>query len=144
MMTLWSNNVTLYTDGRKYLKQNDKELFSKKNIVMNYEKIRSFKGEGTQLKNVVFDNGQKSFCEALFFSNGYDVQCHLLESLGCRVGKDNIALTNKLQQTNITGLYVAGDISKDVHFVVVAAAEGAKAAVYINKELTDEDNKNYG
>ena len=49
-----------------------------------------------------------------------------------------VAVTNKLQQTNIPGVYVAGDASKDMHFVVVAAAEGAKAAVTINKELQKE------
>ncbi len=71
------------------------------------------------------------------------MQCDLVESLGCRVGKNNVALTNKSQRTNIPGLYVAGDASKDMHFVVVAAAEGAKAGVYINKELLDEyDLKN--
>ncbi len=67
------------------------------------------------------------------------MQCHLVESLGCHTGKNKIAITNKVQQTNISGLYVAGDISKDIHFVVVAAAEGAKAAVYINKELLEEE-----
>ncbi len=137
-LTAWTSKITLYTDGKKYLKQQDKDLFAKKNIDIISEPIEALEGNRSQLKNIVFANGNKSFCEALFFSNGYHVQCHLVESLGCKVGKNNIAITNKSQQTNVSGLYVAGDISKDVHFVVVAAAEGAKAAVYINKELTKE------
>ena len=52
--------------------------------------------------------------------------------------KKGVVLTNRYQQTNIEGLYVAGDASKDMHFVVVAAAEGAKAGVLINKELQKE------
>ncbi|MEO6290605.1 MAG: NAD(P)/FAD-dependent oxidoreductase [Ginsengibacter sp.] len=140
-LTAWSSKITLYTDGEKYLRKKDKELFSKKNIAVIHDSINSFEGKGFQLKNIVFENGNKSICEALFFSNGYDVQCHLVESLGCDIGKNNIAITNRLQQTNIPGLYVAGDISKDIHFVVVAAAEGAKAAVYINKELLEDENR---
>jgi thioredoxin reductase len=35
----------------------------------------------------------------------------------------------------VPGLYVAGDASRDVQFAIVAAAEGAKAAVAINKAL---------
>jgi thioredoxin reductase len=50
-------------------------------------------------------------------------------------------LTNQFQQTNTPGLYVAGDADKDMQFVVVAAAEGAKAAVIINKELQKEISK---
>jgi hypothetical protein len=36
---------------------------------------------------------------------------------------------------------VAGDASRDVQFVIVAAAEGAKAGVAINMELRQEDRK---
>jgi len=57
------------------------------------------------------------------------------------MNKKGVAITNRLQQANIPGLYVAGDVAKDMHFVVVAAAEGAKAGVSINKELQKEEFK---
>jgi hypothetical protein len=38
-----------------------------------------------------------------------------------------------------TPLAVAGNTIKDVHLAIVAAAEGAKAALGINKALTRED-----
>ena len=57
------------------------------------------------------------------------------------MNKKGIVITNRLRQANIYGLYVAGDVSKDVQFVVVAAAEGAKAGVSINKEIQKEDFK---
>ncbi len=135
----WSEKITLYTNGKQYLTTKYQKIIDKNKIEVALEPISSFEGSKGQLKNIVFENGEKSFCEALFFSNGYDVQCHLVESLGCNTGKNKVALTNKSQQTNIPGLYVAGDLSKDMHFVVVAAAEGAKAGVYINKELTEEE-----
>ncbi len=140
-LTSWSKKITLYTDGKKYVNKKDAELLVKKNIAFINNPIASFESTDGQIKNIVFKNGKKSACEAIFFSNGYDVQCHLVESLGCKTNKKKIAVTNKLQQTNVPGLYVAGDISKDIHFVVVAAAEGAKAAVYINKELNEEENQ---
>ena len=74
-------------------------------------------------------------CDAFFFSNGYEIQCDLVESLGCNLGKNNVALTNRSQDNP---LYVAGDAAREMHFVVVAAAEGAKAGVYVNKELLNE------
>jgi thioredoxin reductase len=33
-------------------------------------------------------------------------------------------------------VYVAGDAARDVHFAIVAAAEGAKAAVWMDDELS--------
>ena len=43
--------------------------------------------------------------------------------------------TGSLCETNVPGIFVAGDASRDAQFVVVAASEGVKAAVAINKAL---------
>jgi thioredoxin reductase len=43
--------------------------------------------------------------------------------------------TDRFGHTGVPGLYVVGDASRDVQFAIVAAAEGAKAAVAINKAL---------
>jgi thioredoxin reductase len=49
--------------------------------------------------------------------------------------RHGLVKTDHLGQTSVPGLYVAGDASRDVQFAVVAAAEGAKAAVAINQAL---------
>jgi hypothetical protein len=38
----------------------------------------------------------------------------------------------------VPGVFVVGDASRDVQFIVVAASEGAKAAVAINKQFEAE------
>jgi thioredoxin reductase len=135
----WSQHVTLYTDGRNYLKQLEIDILKRKKIEIVSAKIKSFEGRNGQLQHIVFTNGEKKVCEALFFTTGFDQQSHLAEQLGCRLNKKGVIETYKLEQTSIPGLYVAGDSSKDMQFVVVAAAEGAKAAVNINKELQKEE-----
>lgn len=138
-LTTWSKRVTLYTDGKKYVREKHLDILKKKNIEIVYDPIDRLEGNNGMLKNIILRNDEKWPCDALFFSNGYEIQCDLVESLGCHLGKNKVAVTNRSQQTNIPGLYVAGDASRDVHFVVVAAAEGAKAGVYINKELLNEE-----
>jgi thioredoxin reductase len=102
-------------------------------------RIQKLEGKGTRIRNILLKNKERYACEALFFVNGYTQQCGLVRELGCNISKKNVVITNRLQQTNIPGVYVAGDAAKDMHFVVVAAAEGAKAAVTINKELQKEE-----
>jgi thioredoxin reductase len=46
--------------------------------------------------------------------------------------------TGPLCGTNVPRVFVAGDASRDAQFAVVAAAEGVKAAVAINKALQAE------
>lgn len=135
----WSKHVTLYCDGRNYLKEPERKALTRLGIEIVTQKIARVEGKKEQIKRIVFTNNETRACDALFFVNGFHQQAGLLNSLGCSMSPKGVAITNRQQQTNIPGLYVAGDVAKDMHFVVVAAAEGAKAGVSINKELQKEN-----
>lgn len=135
----WTDHVTLYTDGRNKLKPTEVETLVDNGITIISYPVLKLEAKGEQLKNICFKNGEKRRCDALFFVNGYRQQCDLAETFGCEMSKKGVVLTNRRQQTKIEGLFVAGDADKDVQFVVVAAAEGAKAGVIINKELIREE-----
>jgi thioredoxin reductase len=134
----WSDDVTLYTDGLNKVKSFQKEVLDANGIPVIKLPIARVEGTDGQLQKIIFKNGEEQLCETIFFVNGFKQQCDLAETIGCEVNKKGVVITNHLQQTKTPGLYVAGDASRDMHFVVVAAAEGAKAGVMINKELQKE------
>lgn len=134
----WSPHVTLYTDGKKKLKPTHAAYLEANEIPVVSLPIQRLEEKDGQVLKIIFRNGEERSCDAIFFVNGYTQQCDLAEAFGCSMTKKGVVVTNSQQQTNIPGLYVAGDASKDMHFVVVAAAEGAKAGVTINKELQKE------
>ncbi len=134
----WSDDVTLYTDGKHKLKPVEVETLAANNVHIISYPVERLKSKNEKLEAIVFKNGESRSCDAIFFVNGFEQQCNLAEVFGCNMTKKGVVSTNKFQQTNIEGLYVAGDASKDMHFVVVAAAEGAEAGVLINKELQKE------
>ena len=47
--------------------------------------------------------------------------------------------TGEYECTNIAGLYVIGDASQQIQLAIVAAAEGAQAAIAVNTALLKED-----
>jgi len=134
----WTDTVTLYTDGKHKVKPEHKVQLEANGIEVITWPFERVEGKGDHLKKIVFQNGEERACDAIFFVNGYTQQCNLAEAFGCEISKKGVVVTNRFQQTNIPGLYVAGDAARDMHFVVVAAAEGAKAGVTINKELQKE------
>lgn len=136
----WSPHVTLYTDGKHKLKPQQAEQLYALSIQVVHMPIARLQGNNGQLEKVVFKNGETQDCDTLFFVNGYTQQCNLAETFDCEVSTKGVIVTNRYQQTSTPGLYVAGDADKDMHLVVVAAAEGAKAGVTINKELQKEAN----
>lgn len=56
----------------------------------------------------------------------------MYEESGCKID-------DKYQTSNVPGLYIAGDASRDVLQAIVAASEGAEAAIAINTALMKED-----
>jgi thioredoxin reductase len=138
----WSKDVILLTNGGKSLKEKQRKKLEDLKIPINTKKIEKLVGtDNGQLQKIVFKNGEELEMDALFFVNGFEQQCDLAEVFGCEMNRKGVVITNSKQQTTVKGLYVAGDADMDVQFVVVAAAEGAKAGVIINKELQREDKE---
>jgi thioredoxin reductase len=135
----WSQQVSLFTDGKKYLKATQIKMLADLNIPVFVKPLQRLKHEDGKLKKIIFTDDTYEPCDAIFFINGYDQQASLAENLGCVFTSKGVVMTDKTEGTEVKGLFVAGDASKDMHFVVVAAAEGAKAGVVINKELQKEN-----
>jgi thioredoxin reductase len=137
----WSPDVTLFTDGKGKLKPREKEELAANGIPVVTKPIAKVEGENGKLKKIVFKGGEEQECDVMFFVNGFTQQCNLAETFDCEISKKGVIVTNRFQQTSTPGLFVAGDADKDVHLVVVAAAEGAKAGITINKELQKESSR---
>jgi thioredoxin reductase len=137
----WSDDVALCTDGASRLGREAREELAHYGIPLFEQRIARLEGEDGILHRVVFATGEAIERRALFFSTGQQLRSPLAVQLGCRLTRKGTVSTGRLEQTHLPGLYVAGDASRDVQFVVVAAAEGAKAGYAINKALQDEDRR---
>lgn len=135
-----SNQVTLFTDGAFYLRNWQRENLAKKGINIITRKIIRLEHDDS-LKGIVLNNGSTVPCNSLFTHHGFQVNRTLLDQLGCMVTKKGAAITNRHQQTSVPGVYVAGDASYDMHFVIVASAEGVKAGVTIHEQLLKKENE---
>ena len=134
-MKTWSPSVTLCTNGAARLRSIHRAQLARQLVVLNEARIASIEHAKGRVEHVVMTTGERVSCEAIFLPTIQRPQCDLPRRLGCALTRHGLVKTDHLGQTGITGLYVAGDASRDVQFVVVAAAEGAKAAVAINKAL---------
>ncbi len=138
-LTTWSSDVILCTDGPSGLKPIHREQLERHGIRVHTRRIARLNGEGGKLRSIVFSDGSEVVRDAMFFSAGQLQSCDLAVELGCRLTVKGAVWTNHREGSGVPGLYVAGDASRDVQFIVTAAAEGAKAAVAINTELQREE-----
>lgn len=90
------------------------------------------------LRTIRFENGEELARQALFFTTGQHPRSTFLENLGCTYDEKGV-VCGEHGATSAPGVYVAGDVSRDVQLVIIAAAEGAQAALAINKALLQAD-----
>jgi thioredoxin reductase len=138
-LTVWTNDVVLCTDGPSGLSAEEEKGLSWAGIEIREEAIVRLEGQNGQLRRVVFAEGEPLPRRALFFGSGQHQRSRLAERLGARFNDKGTVETGTCESTNVPGLYVAGDASKEAQFVIVAAAEGAEAGMAINKALLKDD-----
>lgn len=138
-MVGWSRDLVLCTDGPCEIDDEGRARLARNGIALREDRVARLDGRDGLLERVVFANGQSIDRRALFFTTGQRQQSPLAVALGCQMNEKGTVSTGKYESTHLSGLYVAGDASRDVQWVIVAAAEGAEAAYAINTNLLKED-----
>lgn len=143
-MTHWSRDTVLCTDGPSKLTAEYRARLDKHGVAIREEKIVHLEIVSRvpyrASFDIVFEAGPRLRRAAIFFNTSRQQSTDLAERLGCDMyDPKGCKVDNDLQMTDVPGLYVAGDASRDVLQVIVAAAEGAEAAIGINAALLRED-----
>lgn len=137
-LTVWSGDVVLCTNGGAQPDGALRALLARRQIPVIQTKIARFEGDDGHLR-VVLEDGETLVRRALFYTAGCDQGSPLAEQLGATLSQKNGVETGRLEMTDVEGLYVAGDASRDALQAIVAAGEGSKAALAINQALIRED-----
>lgn len=139
----WTTQITLLTD-QKEISTEDHEKLSLLDISVRSERVVRLEGDKSsrQLQRVVFADAEPLECDALFFNLGTELATNFHETLGCRLDPEcDLVWVDETQQTSVKGVYAAGDITPQSQLAVVAAAEGAMAAIHIHRSLVPQERQ---
>jgi thioredoxin reductase len=131
----WTDRVILCTHGPARLNPTHREQLVSRQIAVRERRILQIHHDDGQVRALRLARDETVPCDAIFFSARQSQQCDLPRRLGCEFTRKGTVKTDHLGETCVPGIFVVGDASRDVQFAIVAAAEGAKAGVAINKAL---------
>ena len=140
----WTNKITVITENKDGLSQDDRAKLAAFDLDVRDESIKALDGDvkSKKLHRVIFSTGDALECDALFFNLGTEPASNLHEMLGCKLDEDcGLVWVDETRQTSIPGVYAAGDITPHSQLAVVAAAEGAMAAIHIHDSLIPSERK---
>jgi thioredoxin reductase len=138
-MKNWSKHLTLCTDGPAELNPEQREQLKRNEIALNEKPLERFEGTDHVLERIVFQDQTSMECDAVFFSLGQQLHSELPAKLGAERNEKGSVKTGDYESTCVPGLYVAGDASEELQLIILAAAEGAKAAYAINTAFQKEE-----
>ncbi|WP_102272212.1 NAD(P)/FAD-dependent oxidoreductase [Cytobacillus massiliigabonensis] len=140
MVSNWSNDLLVCTNGKESLTGEQKELLALKKIKVIDDEIEKLQGENGLLKSVKFVNGLEMERAGGFITTDLKQSSSFAHSLGCKLNEMGGIETDDLGRTSVKGVYASGDSSiKGPAQLIVAAADGSKAAMGVVHDLINED-----
>lgn len=124
-----SGSVTILTNG------NEMTAALPDNIKLNTKKIISVDG-GATVEGITFEDGEKLSASGVFIALGVAGSGDFARKVGAELDNGRIKV-NENMETNIPGLYSAGDCTGGTLQVYKAVYEGATAALAMIKYLKD-------
>jgi thioredoxin reductase len=137
LLRQWTPRLSLLTNGRaaEWDEQAQTALRSER-VRVHTEPIVRLHGADGLLERVELSSGECVEVAGLFFAVATERCCGIAEELGCEL--DEVRPHVKVdhhKQTSIPGVYAIGDLIAGSQLAVTAAADGAIAAISINKDL---------
>lgn len=139
----WSDDVVVLTHG--HAREWDEEEHSKllaEHVEVKDEKIVALTGRDGEVEAAVLDTGERVAVQRLFFNIKVERSCTFAEDLGCEVEPEKPdVVVDEHGQTSVEGVWAIGDLAEGAQLAITAAADGAIAAIAINKSLLPPSRK---
>ncbi|AZA99847.1 NAD(P)/FAD-dependent oxidoreductase [Chryseobacterium joostei] len=133
-----TKNLTLFTNGKSTLTQEQIEKLKQNKINLNEEEIDRIEHESGFIQKIIFKNGSSALLKALYAKRPFEQNFNITESLGCELTEQGFIKVDPMQKTTIPGVFACGDNVTMMRSVANAIAQGNLAGAVVNKELSEE------
>jgi len=134
----WSQDLIVFTNGHQLSEkvQND---FEQKKIKVYTNTIKDLHGDDGNLASVELETGENILRAGGFVVPSFYRPNKFAQQLNCQVDENGTVMTDGAGRTTAAGIYTAGETEKGgPSSLMIAAAEGFKAATSINMDITIE------
>ena len=135
LISNWTNDLTLYTNGKSSLTFDQSEKLEKHQINIVEKEIERLEHNNGYLQNIVFKDGSKAEVKAMYSRNSFEQHCPIPESLGCELNEEGYIKVNPFQETSVDGVYACGDNTTRMRSVANSVAMGTAAGMMASKNI---------
>ncbi len=138
MKRLFTPDVS-YLPWRFTLPESSRELLEEESITVIKGEPKAIQG-GAAVKGLEMADGSVVFCEAIMASFGVTLNDDFLKELKLKRDAHGFKyIVSRELESSLDGLYIVGPLNTGQDQVVIAAGEGATAALEINRRILQTD-----
>ncbi|WP_079242937.1 NAD(P)/FAD-dependent oxidoreductase [Chryseobacterium indologenes] len=134
-----TKSLTLFTNGKAVLTDEQIEKLKQNKITLNEEEIGEIKHENGSIQKIIFKNGKEVPLQALYAKIPFEQNINVSDDLGCELTEQGFIKVDMMQKTTVPGVFACGDNVTMMRSVANAIAQGNFAGAVVNKELSDEE-----
>ncbi len=138
MIANWTGDLTLFTNGKSTLTDEQTAKLTAKGITVIETEIVHIDHTDGKIKQLVLKDGSKIPLQALYAKAGFEQSSNIPSSLGIELTDHGHIKVDPMQKTSIPGIYACGDSTSQFRSVSYAVSTGTMAGAACNKELIDE------
>lgn len=139
LISNWTNDLIIFTNGNKILSLEEQELLKSYGISINEKKIATFIGEDGILNKIQLDDGTTVHREGGFITTEWKQAATFDSTLKYTFNEHGGIETDSRQRTNTEGVFACGDTRiAGPSQLIIAAAEGSMAALSVVGALIEE------
>ncbi|SDD73301.1 Thioredoxin reductase [Mucilaginibacter pineti] len=137
MISNWSNNITLFTNGPSLFTNEQQAKLTAHHIKIEEAQVTEIQHKQGYLTHLIAGGNAFEF-NAVYWRPAFKQHCDVPQLMGCQLTDAGYLKIDELLHTSIPGVYAAGDCTTQMRSVASAVNSGAMAGVLLNKELNDE------
>lgn len=139
LISNWTKNLTLFTNGVIDIEESSQAKLLAKNINIVQKEIEEIVHENGFVNHIKFKDGSIQILEAIYARVGMEHNTKIITDLNIQLNEQGYIAVDGLKQTNVHGVYAAGDCTTMMRSVSDSVAGGNMVGAMLNKELVSEE-----
>jgi thioredoxin reductase len=136
VISTWSDDVLLCTDGPADLGASEREALARAGVRVREERVRELAGRAGWLDRIEFETGPAEPRDAMFVRTVRDQPNGLAAALGCELTEAGTIAVDADGRTGVPGVFAAGDAATEhSRSVANAIGSGSRAAYAVALDL---------
>lgn len=133
--------TTLYLNGSPAPDPESMAMLSQRGVAIEPAEVRALHGPGFNLSAIELAGGRMSEAAALYLGPRTRLNTDIATQLGCEVEDGmfgQVIRTDGQKMTTVPGVYAVGDITRSMHNITFASADGVTAGTAVHQSLVFE------